>query len=461
MGAEEEEETAGEAEGSVLGGDGEGGDGAAEEGERPAAVVSCSICLDAVITGGDERSTAKLQCGHEFHLDCIGSAFNAKGVMQCPNCRKIEKGNWFYANGSHPSQDPNIDEHGEDFPDVGYSEMGRGIFLPYRFQWCPVGRLAQLPSLFDDVESSPAITFHDFMGQNFTSEHLPVSAPGATHPGPYVAYFQPLPSPSSSSSPHVTERTMEGATYHDHWSSLAGVADGRPMQTLHPIDFEHNHWAHIPLSYSQPNSNNGVTEQPGVPVGAMRVGGLDRDSQQRGSLPSVYGNGSGSRSRIPNAPPMVSQFMRAHGNLSEQYQQSSSSLYAGSQLSGGMRPLGAPGPGVPPLVDSTSFSMFPPAPSGPASVEPEDSGGNQLYAWERDRFAPYPLIPVGSEASWWGSSQQPHGTLEPAAVAAAASRRLFGQWIGIGSSQPQQVSPPADNRSSDNSPYRQMHIPRM
>jgi hypothetical protein len=84
---------------------------------------------------------------------------------------------------------------------------------------------------------------------------------------------------------------MEGATYHDHWSSLAGVADGRPMQTLHPIDIEHNHWAHIPLSYSQPNSNNGVTEQPGVPVGAMRVGGLDRDSQQRGSLPSVYGNG--------------------------------------------------------------------------------------------------------------------------------------------------------------------------
>jgi hypothetical protein len=56
----------------VLGGDGEGGDGAAEEGERPAAVVSCSICLDAVITGGEERSTAKLQCGHEFHLgECL------------------------------------------------------------------------------------------------------------------------------------------------------------------------------------------------------------------------------------------------------------------------------------------------------------------------------------------------------------------------------------------------------
>jgi hypothetical protein len=31
-------------------------------------VVSCSICLDRVVAGGEERSTARLQCGHEFHL---------------------------------------------------------------------------------------------------------------------------------------------------------------------------------------------------------------------------------------------------------------------------------------------------------------------------------------------------------------------------------------------------------
>jgi hypothetical protein len=57
--------------------------------------------------------------------DCIGSAFNAKGVMQCPNCRKIEKGNWLYANGSRPSQDINMEEwaHDEDLYDVSYSEM--------------------------------------------------------------------------------------------------------------------------------------------------------------------------------------------------------------------------------------------------------------------------------------------------------------------------------------------------
>lgn len=31
------------------------------------AAISCSICLEAVKDKGD-RSTAKLQCGHEFHL---------------------------------------------------------------------------------------------------------------------------------------------------------------------------------------------------------------------------------------------------------------------------------------------------------------------------------------------------------------------------------------------------------
>jgi hypothetical protein len=62
---------------------------------------------------------------YHFFPDCIGSAFNAKGIMQCPNCRKIEKGNWLYANGSRPSQDVNMDEwaHDEDLYDVNYSEM--------------------------------------------------------------------------------------------------------------------------------------------------------------------------------------------------------------------------------------------------------------------------------------------------------------------------------------------------
>uniref|UniRef100_A0A0E0M389 RING-type domain-containing protein n=1 Tax=Oryza punctata TaxID=4537 RepID=A0A0E0M389_ORYPU len=75
-----------------------------ESSPAAAAAAVCSICLDAVACGDGvtARSTARLQCGHEFHLDCIGSAFNAKGVMQCPNCRNIEKGHWLYGNERQP-----------------------------------------------------------------------------------------------------------------------------------------------------------------------------------------------------------------------------------------------------------------------------------------------------------------------------------------------------------------------
>ncbi|XBJ22939.1 hypothetical protein VPH35_001230 [Triticum aestivum] len=414
-------------------------------GKEEKAAVSCSICLDAVVAASAERSTARLQCGHEFHLDCIGSAFNAKGVMQCPNCRKIEKGNWLYANGSRPSHDINMDEwaHEEDLYDVSYSEM------PFRFHWCPFGRLAQLPSFFEEGESPPPVTFHDFMGQHVFPENLSVSAAPGAHPCPYVAYLHPLPSLASSSSSHVPERTMDGSAYHDHWNHLAGPSDGRPLQTVQPTDFHHNHWAHLPHSYVQSNGNNGVTEQPGVPFGSMRAARVDGDSQRRGSVvsPSYFSNGSGSRSRAPNVPPLVPQFMRAHGNINEQYtQSSSSSLFAGAHRSGGMRP--AP---PPPQPENPTFCLFPPGSSGHSSMDTDEAGGSRFYAWERDRFAPYPLMPVDCETSWW-SSQQSHGASE--STPAPAPRRLFGQWIGLGRSSP-------ENRSPEGSSYRQMHSPRM
>eukprot|EP00249_Psilotum_nudum_P017452 c26331_g1_i1 orf=403-1578(-) len=66
--------------------------------------LSCSVCLE-VVTEAGERSTARLKCGHYFHLDCIGSAFNIKGAMQCPNCRQVEHGRWLYANGCHLHED--------------------------------------------------------------------------------------------------------------------------------------------------------------------------------------------------------------------------------------------------------------------------------------------------------------------------------------------------------------------
>ena len=48
--------------------DGDGGGGGCE---KSFGSVSCSICLDVVIDNGD-RSWAKLQCGHQFHLGKSG-----------------------------------------------------------------------------------------------------------------------------------------------------------------------------------------------------------------------------------------------------------------------------------------------------------------------------------------------------------------------------------------------------
>lgn len=42
--------------------------------------------------------------------DCIGSAFNSKGIMQCPNCRQIEWDQWLYARGPVSSQNINNDD---------------------------------------------------------------------------------------------------------------------------------------------------------------------------------------------------------------------------------------------------------------------------------------------------------------------------------------------------------------
>lgn len=47
--------------------DGDGGGVGGCGGKSCSGSVSCSICLEVVADNGD-RSWAKLQCGHQFHL---------------------------------------------------------------------------------------------------------------------------------------------------------------------------------------------------------------------------------------------------------------------------------------------------------------------------------------------------------------------------------------------------------
>lgn len=45
--------------------------------------------------------------------------------MQCPNCRKTEKGQWLYASGCRSLPEFSLDDwaHEEDLYDLSYSEM--------------------------------------------------------------------------------------------------------------------------------------------------------------------------------------------------------------------------------------------------------------------------------------------------------------------------------------------------
>ncbi|MCO5610333.1 hypothetical protein L7F22_064569 [Adiantum nelumboides] len=66
-------------------------------------------------------------------LDCIGSAFNAKGRMQCPNCRGVEQGRWLYANACCLNEDLVEDSLLQQETEV-YRTAGVSLNLS---PWCP------------------------------------------------------------------------------------------------------------------------------------------------------------------------------------------------------------------------------------------------------------------------------------------------------------------------------------
>ncbi|KAG8658832.1 uncharacterized protein LOC110611268 isoform X2 [Manihot esculenta] len=93
----------------------------------PGSSVKCSVCWEEVSdTSG--RTVVKLRCSHMFHLDCIGSAFNASGSMQCPNCRKVEIGLWRRFENNSPEESIDEDDNDEDVDD--FTELLDDDFCP-------------------------------------------------------------------------------------------------------------------------------------------------------------------------------------------------------------------------------------------------------------------------------------------------------------------------------------------
>ncbi|GMG99743.1 hypothetical protein Nepgr_001583 [Nepenthes gracilis] len=376
--------------------------------------VSCSICLEPV-TDNRDRSWAKLQCGHEFHLDCIGSAFNAKGAMQCPNCRKIEKGRWLYASGCRAFPEFSFDDwtHEEDLYDLSYSEMSFGV------QWCPFTAFPRLSSSFDEGEFS-SIAYHDFLGQPaIFAEHTAVSS--AAHPCPYFAFYGPVP----SSSPNSSASVSDGSTFSNHWSGPSGSSEMPTSYAFPAMDPHYPSWEQHSPSFSTTGSRMGGAEQPSVPSVIQRSSRTNADIQRSGSFvhPFLVGQSSSARagSSVTSSmiPPYPGSAARARGRvqaLQAYFQQPSSSPpmrapeVSASRRSSSHRTSTQMG-----LLGSSSdqpggFYIFPSGASNQNFPEAENPVPVRFHTWERDHSASFLPSQIDRDPSWGGFHQAGSGS---------------------------------------------------
>ncbi|XP_049383853.1 E3 ubiquitin-protein ligase RFI2 [Solanum stenotomum] len=385
--------------------DGDGGGGGGGDvggGEDKASAVSCSICLEAVTDNGD-RSWSKLQCGHQFHLDCIGSAFNIKGQMQCPNCRKIEKGQWLYASGCRPLPDFNMEDwaHDEDLYDLSYTEMSFGV------HWCPFSGLTRLPSSYDEGELSSS-AYHDLLGQHaIFADHTAVSS--AAHPCPYIAYVGIHPSSSNSSG-----SINDGPNFNNHWTSPS-VPNEMPASYAFPgMDVHYHSWDHH-SSFPMANSRVGTADQSSVPSVTQRVARTNADIPRPGSFvpPFLVGHGSAARAGSSVASPMIPPYpgsvARARDRvqaLQAYFQQPSNSpavrtpVMSATRRSNNHRGLAQMGPAASSSDQAGGFYFYPSSSSGRNFQEAENPVSNRYHAWEREHLPAFPLSQVDRDPIW-------------------------------------------------------------
>ncbi|PSS26516.1 RING finger containing E3 ubiquitin-protein like [Actinidia chinensis var. chinensis] len=395
------------------------------DGGGKSSSVSCSICLEVVADNGD-RSWAKLQCSHQFHLDCIGSAFNTKGAMQCPNCRKIEKGQWLYASGCHPVSELNMDDwaHDEDLYDLSYSEMSFGV------HWCPFSGLTRLHSSFDDGEFS-STAYRDLLGQHtLFAEHTAVSS--ATHPCPYIAYLGPIHPSSSNSGGSVSD----GSTFSNHWNGPS-VPREMPSSFVFPaMDVHYQGWEHHSSPFPTSSSRVGGADQPSVPSVTHRAARSNPDIQRSGFFmhPFLVGHSSAARvgssvasSMIPPYPSSVARARDRVQALQAYFHQPSNSrtpLIPAARRSTAHRPIAQVGP-VASFSDQTGgFYFFPSASSGRNFQEAENPPTNRFQAWERDHLTSFPLSQADRDPGWGAFHQTAGGS--DTAIRPASFRQRHG-----------------------------------
>ncbi|KAK9673141.1 hypothetical protein RND81_12G149200 [Saponaria officinalis] len=359
--------------------------------------VSCSICLEFVTDSG-ERSRAKLQCGHEFHLDCIGSAFNSKGAMQCPNCRKIEKGQWNYSTGCR-SLTEFIDDlpHDEDDLYLNYSEM-------FGVQWCPLPGFSRPPT-FEDGEFART-AYHDLFGQHtIFAEQAPISS---THRCPYVAYYGPVHSSSLSSAANLSD----GPNFSNQWGGPSGPSEHQTSYPFAAMEPHFQGWEHHSMPFIATGSRLGASDQPSAPFVDQRSSQANADSLRSGSFVHPFNmnrsSGPVTSSMVPPYPGSAARARDRVQALQAYFQPPSTSpplrhplpMFPGTHRSNAHRSVSQMGPPPSSSDQAGSFYVFPS--SGGSFHEMENP--SQFRGWERGHLESFP-----STASGPNGSHQRHG----------------------------------------------------
>ncbi|KAK6915609.1 Zinc finger, RING-type [Dillenia turbinata] len=375
-------------DGDSGGNDGNDGDG----GSRAASPVSCSICLEVVADDGD-RSWAKLQCGHQFHLDCIGSAFNIKGAMQCPNCRKIEKGQWLFSTGYRPFPEFNMDDWtpDEDLYDLSYAEMlvFIGVHLVAR-------------------QGFKHLSNHDLLGQHaLFADHTAVSS---THPCPYIAYFGPIHPSSSNSNGSVSE----SSNFNSHWNGPSVPGEISNSYVFPTMDLHYHSWEHS-LPFPNVATRMGG-DQPSVSSVTHRSVRANSDMQRSGSYmhPFVIGHSSGARagssvsSSMSPYPGINARSRDRVQALQAYYQQQPSNptamrtpVISGSRRFTSHRGMTQVGPMASSSDQTGGFYFFPSVGSSAHNFQDaENNLSNRFHALEGDHLPSFPLNQVERELGW-------------------------------------------------------------
>ncbi|CAI8615423.1 unnamed protein product [Vicia faba] len=341
--------------------------------------VSCSICLE-IVSDRCGRSFAKLQCGHQFHLDCIGSAFNAKGAMQCPNCRKIEIGQWRYGNGSRSYPEFNMDDwtREEDAYDLSYSELSMGV------HWCPFGNFTQLPSSYEEREFASA-AYHDALGPHaMFSEHSAVSSE--------VSNF-------------------------NHWSGPPTHGDMSTSYTIPAVVFHYHSWDHHSSHFSSGSSHLGAADQSSVSQSNQRPARGGSEVPRSGSymLPFPVGHSTipraGNSAASSMIPPYAGINARARDRVQalqayyQQQQPPNSTTVRAPVASSARRSNGHSGSALLASLasapDQSGSYVYVP---GGHNFHEETRLPNQLHAWERDHLPSYHQTAGRSDPGYISSS---------------------------------------------------------